>query len=166
MSNRETWEFTFAGSELLEAVKVQLAALKISLTTMKKDLDECRKALQKQGLEGDRKLQDQHQSLKFDFTNQEKRQKDLLRWAKLLGKEADYGEYQLMFQDYVFFFPDWAEAPVKKTVKATAKPIKKEASKPATVKKATPPKKEGVADKPKTPAKLAEHTKVETTPTK
>lgn len=180
MSNRETWEFTFAGSELLEAVKVQLSSLKISLVTIKKSLDEAKKTLQKQGFEFDgfntnttlvdRKLQEQYQTLKYDFVNQEKRQKELLRWAELLAKGTDYGEYQLLFQDYMFFFPDWAKTPIKKPVKAAAKPAekspKKEAAKPVTVKKATPPKKEGVADKPKTPAKLAEHTKVETAPTK
>lgn len=145
MSNRESWEFTFAGAELLQAVKDQLTQLKVSLTAVKKSLAEAQKAVSKAGFsfedgnaigKGDYTLINAVHALRGKLDSGERRKKDLHRWQTLLSKQdAGYTEFQLKFHDHAFFFPEHSEqAPVKKPAKPIVKVKAKAATKPKPVK--------------------------------
>lgn len=165
MTNRESWEFTFAGAELLEAVKSQLSSLKVSLAKTKRDLADAQKAMNRSGFsfdaggsspKGDYRLAAKVNELQYRLTTQEKRQDELHRWHKLLSKnDVEFTEYQLKFLDHAFFFPEHHEHVVKAAVKPTLKPktVKEKALKKEAVKTAP-------VAKPKAPEKVVEVVKV------
>lgn len=150
MSNRESWEFTFTGAEMLQAVKDQLSQLKHSLTETRKELAEAQKAVQKAGFnfedgnslgKGDYKLVTVVQTLRFKLESHERRQKDLHRWQVLMSKpDTEFTEYQIKFNDHMFFFPEQHEAIVKKPEPKAKAPAKAVKPKAPVVKAKTPPK--------------------------